>query len=128
MAGKELRAECFVPDRRKVCNDDFAKLKGNFGRKEYNFVLAASSLLDKQVDVLVYQTRRESARWQCNRLATKIAELRSKGSEPNLPGGLARFEKALAEANDCLQKEAYEDVLSICKIIDIELDAAAPKK
>jgi len=119
---KQLKAEYFVPDLWNACSDDFTKIIDNFWKKEYDFVLGAATGLDKQVDVLIYQTRLASARYQRDRLDQRVAELRNKGVETYLPGRLAPLVKALEEADANFKKEAFEDVEGVCKTAQIESD------
>jgi len=119
---KSLKAEYFVPDLWNACSDDFSKIIDNFWKQEYDFVLTAAARLKDQVDVLIYQTRRESARYQRDRLAQRIAELRNKGVETYLPGRIGPLDKALEESDAQFKKEAFEDVESVCKSAQIEAD------
>jgi len=119
---KTLKAEYFVPDLWIACSDDFIKLIDNFWRKEYDFVLAAATRLDVQVNVLIYQTRKKSADYQRYRLDQRVAELKNKGVPIYLPGRIEPLEKALQEAEAQYNKEAFEDVESLCKSAQIEGD------
>jgi len=119
---QQLKAEYFVPDLWNACTEDFEKLVSNFWRKQYDFVLSAAGRLKDQVATLIYQTRLASARYQRDKLAERIAELRNKKVETYLPGRLAPLEKALQQADDYFKKEAFEDCETVCKTAQLEAD------
>ncbi|MCX8036437.1 MAG: DUF4398 domain-containing protein [Candidatus Sumerlaeia bacterium] len=119
---KEKRAEYFLPELWNACSDDFSKLIDNFWKKEYDFVLGASSRLKGQVDTLIYETRKASANFQLEKLAQRLAELRSKAVPQYLPGRIDPLDASFQNAQGLFQQEKFEEVEAVCKTAQINAD------
>lgn len=116
------KAEFFQPDLWSSSSDDFARLVENFWKKEYDFVLKAAPQLEKQVDTLIYETRKSSAQYQIDKLEQRITDLDGKGVEKYLPGRLAPVKTELQRARGEFDKELFEDVEEICKTAQLNAD------